>query len=80
MRKKLVFHSTFCVYSRHLPRSSYVVILFFFRYKIIEITTDVRERARVFALREEVVKINEMAARIRRGRATVISILAGSCC
>ncbi|KAK4288764.1 hypothetical protein Pmani_038229 [Petrolisthes manimaculis] len=42
---------------------------------MVGITTNVGERARVVALREEGVEMNEIAARVGRGRATVIHIL-----
>ncbi|KAK4313082.1 hypothetical protein Pmani_015551 [Petrolisthes manimaculis] len=42
------------------------------------ITTNVGERTRVVALREEGGEINVIAARVGRGRATVIRILAAS--
>ncbi|KAK3884528.1 hypothetical protein Pcinc_011201 [Petrolisthes cinctipes] len=45
---------------------------------MVGITTNVGERARVVALREEGVEINEIAARVGRGRATVIRILGAS--
>ncbi|KAK4329230.1 hypothetical protein Pmani_000396 [Petrolisthes manimaculis] len=45
---------------------------------MVGITTNVGERARVVALREEGGEINVIAARVGRGRATVIRILAAS--
>lgn len=45
---------------------------------MVGITTNVGERA--YALREKSVKINEIAARVGRGKPTVILILAASKC
>lgn len=45
---------------------------------MVGITTTVEERARVVALREEGVKINEISARTSRSKATVKRILAAS--
>ncbi|KAK4310639.1 hypothetical protein Pmani_017806 [Petrolisthes manimaculis] len=43
-------------------------------------TTNIGERARIIALREEGVQINEIAARVGHHRATVLRILAASRC